>query len=62
MYLRISVSKLDIIGLKFIFGSDCFYLYKNVNNVGYDILIDDLYKLKLNDTYVNSLLNVINNV
>jgi len=58
----ISVSKLDISGFRCMFGSGCFDLYKNTDNVGSGILIDGLYKLKLNDTYANSLLNVVNNV
>ena len=58
----ISVSKLDNSGFRCMFGSGCFDLYKNTDNVGSGILIDGLYKLKLNDTYANSLLNVVNNI
>ena len=58
----ISVSKLDNSGFRCMIGSGCFDLYKNTDNVGSGILIDGLYKLKLNDTYANSLLNVVNNV
>ena len=50
----IFVSKLDISGFRCTFGSGCFDLYKNTDNVGSGILIDGLYKLKLNDTYANS--------
>ena len=45
----VSLSKLDICGVDFNSGYSCFNLYKNSKLIGFSILIDGLYRLKLNN-------------
>ena len=58
----VSLSKLDVSRFTFKFGHGCFSLCKNNSIIGSRILIDGLYKLKLDDYFVESLLNVFHNV
>ena len=58
----VSLSKLDVFGFTFKFGHGCFNLCKNNFIIGSVIFIDGLYKLKLDDNFVESLLNVFHNV
>ena len=54
----LSVTKLDDCGFVFKFGSKCFSLYKNNCMIGCGNLIDGLYKLELDNSYVESLITV----
>ena len=58
----VSLSKLDVYGFTFKFGHVCFNICKNNSIMGSRILIDGLYKLKLDDNFVESLLNVFHKV
>ena len=58
----VSLSKLDVYGFTFKFGHGCFSLCKNNSIIGFGILIDGLYKLKLDDNFAESLLNVFHKV
>ncbi|GJV78730.1 retrovirus-related pol polyprotein from transposon TNT 1-94 [Tanacetum coccineum] len=49
----ISISRLDVSGYIFSGGNGRFNLYKNRSFIGYGILIDNLYKLKLDDIFLN---------
>ena len=50
--ILVSLSKLDVSGFFFKFGHGCFSLCKNNFIIGSRILIDGLYKLKLDDNFV----------
>ena len=55
----ISVSRLDVYGCNGKFGSNSFNLFKNSRFIGFNFLIDGLYKLKLDNIFAKSLdLNV----
>ena len=58
----VSLSKLDVYGFTFKFRHRCFSLCKNNSIIGSGILMDGLYKLKLDNNFVESLLNVFHNV
>ena len=51
----ISLSKLDFIRYSFTFGNRCFSLFKQNNIIGFGILSDGLYKLKLDNIFAESL-------
>ena len=57
----VSLSKLDVSEFNFKFGHDGFSLYKNASFIGSGILIDGLYKLKLNNLFMESLLTMHHN-
>ncbi|KAL5758993.1 hypothetical protein ACOSP7_021604 [Xanthoceras sorbifolium] len=57
----VSLSKLDIIGYSFKFGNGCSsqnILFKHNHFIGSGILCDDLYKLKLDNLFVETLLTL----
>ena len=58
----ISLSRLDVSGFDFKFGHGCFNLYKNTIFYGSGVLIDDLYRLKLDNNFSESLLTIHQNV
>ncbi|GJY96403.1 hypothetical protein Tco_0513313 [Tanacetum coccineum] len=58
----ISISRLDVSGYTFSGGNGRFNLYKDKSFIGYGILIDNLYKLKLDDVFSESLFTVEHNV
>ena len=58
----VSLPKLDVCGFDFTFGHGCFSLFKNSKPVGSGILVDGLYKLKLDDKFTESLLTVHHNI
>ena len=58
----ISLSKLDSVGYIFTFGNGCFSLFKHNNIIAFGILFYDLYKLKLNNVFAESLLTLHHNV
>ena len=47
----VSLSKLDASGYSFKFGNGCFSLFKNNSFIGFGILCDGLYKLKLDNLF-----------
>ena len=51
----VSLPKLDICDFDFIFGHDCFILFKNSKLINSGILVYGLYKLKLDDKFIESL-------
>ena len=54
----VSLPKLDIYNFNFIFGHGCFNLYKNSKPDSFGIIVDGLYKLKLDDKFIESLLTM----
>jgi len=58
----ISLSKLDIAGKYFKFGNCCFSLFKCTCMIGSSTLYDGLYKLNLDNLYVETLMNLHHNV
>ncbi|GKC28100.1 retrovirus-related pol polyprotein from transposon TNT 1-94, partial [Tanacetum coccineum] len=58
----ISIPRLDVSIYSFGGGNGRFNLYKNKSFIGYGILIDNLYKLKLDDVFSESLFTVEHNV
>lgn len=58
----VSLPKLDVLGFVIRFGDRCFSLFKNNVIVGSGILIDGLYKLKLDNVFAESLLVTHSNV
>ena len=58
----VSISKLDRNGFFIKFGNGCFSLYKNTSFVGFGILIGELYNLKLNNRFAETLLTLHHNV
>ena len=58
----VSLSKLDKAGYVFKFGSGCFSLYKNTCMIGGGTLCDGLYKVTLDNLYVETLMTLHHNV
>ena len=58
----VSLSKLDVCGFNFKFGYGCFNLYKNTSFIGSGIFFDGLYKLKLDNLFVEFLLAIHHNI
>jgi len=58
----VSLSKLDVAGYSFNFGNGCFNLYKSTCLIGFDTLYDGLYKLNLDNSYVEILMTSHHNV
>ena len=58
----VSLSKLDKARYVFKFGSGCFILYKNTCMIGGDTLCDGLYKVNLDNIYVETLMTLHHNV
>ena len=52
----ISVSRLSVFSFNGKFGSNSFSLFKNSRFIGFDFLIDGLYKLKLDNIFIEYLL------
>ena len=57
----ISLSRLNSVGYSFTFANRCFSLFKHNNIIGFEILSEGLYKLKL-DNIFESLLKLHHNV
>ena len=58
----VSLSKLDTTGHSFKFGNECFSLFKHKHFIGFGVLYDGLYKLKLDNLFVETLLTLHHNV
>ena len=58
----VSLSKLDGTGYSFRFSNGCFSLFKHTGMIGSSILCDGLYKLNLNNLYVETLITLHHNV
>lgn len=58
----VSLSKLDKTGYSFNFGKGCFILSTHNHLIGYGILCDGLYKLNLDNLFVETLLTLQHNV
>jgi len=58
----ISLSKLDVVGYSFKFGNGCFSLFKHTFMIGFGTLYDGLYKLNLDNLYVETLMTLHHNV
>ena len=58
----VSLPKLDVAGFTFKFGYGTINLYKNKNLIGSGILCDGLYKLKLDNIFVETLMTLHHNV
>jgi len=58
----VSLSKLDVAGYSFRFGNGCFSLYKRTCMIGSGTLYDGLYKLNLDNLYVETLMTLHHNV
>ena len=58
----ISLSKLDVVGCSFKFGNGCFSLYRRTCLIGFGTLNDDLYKLNLDNLYVEIVMTLQHNV
>ena len=58
----VSLSKLDVSGYSFKFGNGCFSLYKRTCLIGSGTLYDGLYKLNLDNLYVETLMTLHHNV
>ena len=58
----ISLSKLDSVGYSFQFGNGCFSLFKHNLFIGSGTLCDGLYKLKLDNLFVETLFTLHHNV
>ena len=54
----VSLSKLDVLGFSFKFGFESFSLYKDNKLYGSGILCDGLYKIKLDDVFVETLMTL----
>ena len=52
----VSLSKLDVTRYYFSFVNGCFGLFKHNHLIGTGVLCDDLYKLKLDGLYVETVL------
>lgn len=48
----VSLSKLNVVGYSFNFGNECLSLFKYNYFIGFSILCDGLYKLKIDSLYV----------
>ena len=53
--------KLDVSEFNFRFGHGCFSLYKNTSFIDFGVLIDGLYKLRLDNFFVEFLLTMHHN-
>jgi len=58
----VSLSKLDVTRYSFNFANGCFILFKHNYLIGTGVLCDGLYKLKLDDLYVETVLTQHHNV
>ena len=58
----VSLSKLDVFKFTFKFGHGCFSLFKNNSIIGFETLVDGLYKLKLDVEFSESLLTIYHNI
>ena len=58
----IYLSKLDNDGFSFKFGNKCFSLFKESHLIGSGILTNGLYKINLDNNFVETLLTVHHNV
>jgi len=58
----ISLSKLDVVGYSFKFGNSYFSLYKSTCMIGSGTLSDGLYKLNIDNLYVETLMTMHHNV
>jgi len=58
----ISLSKLDVVGYSFKFENGCFSLLKRTCIIGFGTLYDGLYKLNLDNLYVETLMTLHHNV
>jgi len=58
----ISLSKLDVAGYSFKFGNGCFSVFKRTFMIGSDTLYDGLYKLNLDNLYVETLMTLHHNI
>ena len=58
----VSLSKLDVFRFNFKFRYGYFSLYKTTSFIGSDTLIDGLYKLKLDNIFIESLLTICHNI
>jgi len=58
----ISLSKLDVVRYYFKFGNGCFSLFKHTCMIGSGTLYDGLYKLNLDNLYVETLMTLHHNV
>ena len=58
----VSLSKLDVTGYSFNFGNRCFCLFKHNHLIGTCVLCDGLYKLKLDDLCIETILTLHHNV
>jgi len=56
------LSKLDVTGYSFNFGNGCCSLFKHNHHIGSGVLCDVLYRLKLDDLYVETILTLHHNV
>lgn len=54
----VSLSRLDNDGYSFKFRNGCFSLFQYAHFIGYGILYDGLYKLKLDNNFTETLLNL----
>jgi len=58
----VSLSKLDVAEYSFKFGNGCFSLYQRTYLIGSGTLYDGLYKLNLDNLYVETLMTLHHNV
>ncbi|KAL5808320.1 hypothetical protein ACOSQ3_029011 [Xanthoceras sorbifolium] len=58
----VSLSKLDIVEYFFKLGNGCFSLFKHNHFIGFDILCDVLYKLKLDNIVAETFLTLHQNI
>ena len=58
----VSLSKLDITKYSFNFGNECFSLFKHNYLIGTSVFCDNLYNLKLDDLYVETVLTLHYNI
>ena len=58
----VSLQKLDVAGFSFKFGSGSFSLFKHNSFIGSGILCDGLYKFKLDNVFVETLMTLHHNV
>ena len=52
----VSLSKLDVVGYSFKFWNGCFSLYQRTYLIGFGTLYDGLYRLNLDNLYVETLM------
>jgi len=58
----VSLSKLHVVGYSFKFGNSCFSLYKCTCMIGFGTIFDGLYKLNLDNLYVETLMTLHHSV